>query len=774
MKKKELLKKLSVISMAAMMTVTAVPVNTFAADIEFSDREIETQENGADISVEEDAGGAEVQTENFQAEESSAAEVTAEEENADFSADAETALFSDVAEAEGEDTSDTNTSAAAMKYLQDTYLNDSNNWQNKVLTNGGTGVSKSTDGLTYTVGLRANGNGVPITSLLFNGTRSPYRSGYYIDSEEANGCLDLTTTTAASRGSVPILKRPAAGEAPQSFKVTLRLFPSDTADSVINDETQAAKAALVSQEFTIILEAAEPNYTMSIKVVDEEGNLIPDAEVKLTKGMSVVFPKEDGSYDMEKGGRYWVTVRKKGYNDYSGSSFVFNPTELNTVKTVTLTKEVVRNIKFNVTDKFDHPIDDATVQVKKGYYETINPETDGSYNLADGTFYSYTVEAEDYKKAEGYLTPSQDQTIDIQLESTKSESERLREMVNKAQVLLDGITEGTETGQYPEGTKTALQTAIDTAKELLNKENVTEKELSDATWALQTTVNATQKHVFDEGKVTKEPTCAEEGEKTYTCSNCGATRTEKIARTDKHTYDKGVVTKKATYTATGVKTYTCTVCGTKKTETIPVVKHSHKYVWKTISKATVFQPQKQKGTCSLCKKTVTRNYGSKLKATIKLNVSSITLQKKQATKRVRVSMANGDSIRSWVSSNRKIVTVDKNGLIRAQNRNGSAKITVTLRSGKRATLKVKVQSGKVRTTKISGLKSSMTLKKDQKTTLKPVISPLTSTEKVTYATSNKKIATVSSKGVITAKKKGTAKITVRSGKKSYVIKVTVK
>jgi len=55
-----------------------------------------------------------------------------------------------------------------------------------------------------------------------------------------------------------------------------------------------------------------------------------------------------------------------------------------------------------------------------------------------------------------------------------------------------------------------------------------------------------------------------------------------------------------------------------------------------------------------------------------------------------------------------------------------------------------------------------------------VISPLTSTDKVTYATSNKNIATVSSAGIITAKKKGTAKITVRSGKKSYVIKVTVK
>ena len=281
-------------------------------------------------------------------------------------------------------------------------------------------------------------------------------------------------------------------------------------------------------------------------------------------------------------------------------------------------------------------------------------------------------------------------------------------------------------------------------------------------------------HTFDEGKVTKEPTCKEAGEKLYTCTVCGATKTEKIAKTDKHTYDKGVVTKKATYTATGVKTYTCTVCGATKTETIPKLKHTPKYVWKTVSKATVFQPEKQVGYCVYCKHTQTRYHGSKLKATIKLNTTAITLQRKQATKRVRVSMANGDSIRSWVSTNTRIVTVDRNGLIRAQNRNGSAKIIVTLKSGKRATLNVKVQSGKVTTTKISGLKSSMTLKKGQKTTLKPVISPLTSTDKVTYATSNKNIATVSSAGIIVAKKKGTAKITVRSGKKSYVIKVTVK
>ena len=66
------------------------------------------------------------------------------------------------------------------------------------------------------------------------------------------------------------------------------------------------------------------------------------------------------------------------------------------------------------------------------------------------------------------------------------------------------------------------------------------------------------------------------------------------------------------------------------------------------------------------------------------------------------------------------------------------------------------------------------MKRGAKLTLKPVLTPVTSQEKITYATSNKNVAVVSSRGVITAKKKGTAKITVRSGKKAYVVKVTVK
>ena len=162
-----------------------------------------------------------------------------------------------------------------------------------------------------------------------------------------------------------------------------------------------------------------------------------------------------------------------------------------------------------------------------------------------------------------------------------------------------------------------------------------------------------------------------------------------------------------------------------------------------------------------------------MKATIKLNLTSITLQQKQSTKAVKVTMAKGDSVKSWTSSNKKIAKVDKNGMIKAAKK-GTAKITVTLKSGKKATVTVKVQTSKVATSKITGLKSKVTVKKGKTLTLKPVLSPITSQDKITYKTSNKSVATVSSKGVIKGKKKGTAKITVKAGKKSYVVTVTVK
>ena len=70
-------------------------------------------------------------------------------------------------------------------------------------------------------------------------------------------------------------------------------------------------------------------------------------------------------------------------------------------------------------------------------------------------------------------------------------------------------------------------------------------------------------HTWNAGVVTKEPACTEAGVKTYTCTTCGATKTEEIPATG-HTWNDGEVTTAATCTEAGVKTYTCTVCNATK------------------------------------------------------------------------------------------------------------------------------------------------------------------------------------------------------------------
>ena len=195
--------------------------------------------------------------------------------------------------------------------------------------------------------------------------------------------------------------------------------------------------------------------------------------------------------------------------------------------------------------------------------------------------------------------------------------------------------------------------------------------------------------------------------------------------------------------------------------------------WQTVSTATVFAPEQQRRTSNKGRQE-TRTVGSSLTPTIKLNATSIKLKVKQSTTKVQVSgLAAGDRVQSWTTSNKKVATVTSRGKITAK-KTGKARIIITLASGKKAVVNVTVQKTAVKTTKISGLKRSVVLKRRQKLTLKPVISPITSVEKVTYKTSNKKVATVNRRGVITAKKKGTAKITVKSGKKTYTVTVKVK
>ena len=286
-------------------------------------------------------------------------------------------------------------------------------------------------------------------------------------------------------------------------------------------------------------------------------------------------------------------------------------------------------------------------------------------------------------------------------------------------------------------------------------------------------------HTWDNGVITKEATETEEGVKTYTCKTCGETKTEKIPVTSHH-LDQGTITKKATCTENGEKTYHCTDADCDKTyvETIPATGHKFDS-WKTVKAQSIYSGAVQKRTCNSCGKKETKIVGDKLKPVLKVNAQKLQLKRGQKTQKFTlIDIAKGDSVKSWVSSNKKIVTVSgkPNGtcIIKAGKKTGSAKIMITMRSNLKKTIGVKVQKKAVACTSIKNVPKKLNLKRKKSYQMKPVINPITCTYKAKCKTSNKKIVKVTSRGKITAVKKGKAKITVMVGKKKFVCMVTVR
>ena len=296
-----------------------------------------------------------------------------------------------------------------------------------------------------------------------------------------------------------------------------------------------------------------------------------------------------------------------------------------------------------------------------------------------------------------------------------------------------------------------------------------------------TVLSATGNHTFGKWATEKEPTTAEEGIQKHTCSICGYFETMPIDKLSEKkpcengTHNYKVITEKAaTCGMDGYRIARCSDCGLEETTVLPATGNHQYSDWQTIREATALVQGEQIRTCTVCKLTDTSEL-AKLTPTIELNVTSIPLKVKQSTNKVKVSgLAKDDYVVSWTSSKPSIVKVTQKGKITARKKTGKAVLTVKLASGKTATVKVTVQKKAVQTKKITGLKAKITLRKGKKQTLKPVLNPITSVQKVTYTSSDKKVATVSAKGVIKAKKAGTTKITVKAGKKKFVVKVTVK
>lgn len=116
----------------------------------------------------------------------------------------------------------------------------------------------------------------------------------------------------------------------------------------------------------------------------------------------------------------------------------------------------------------------------------------------------------------------------------------------------------------------------------------------------------TVNHSWNGGTVTKNATCKETGTKEYTCTACGAKKTETIAKTNTHSFSGYKTTKAPTCTAEGSETATCSVCGTATSRSIPATGHNFG-AWKTTKEATCTAEGTQTRTCSKCTHSETKS-----------------------------------------------------------------------------------------------------------------------------------------------------------------------
>lgn len=156
-------------------------------------------------------------------------------------------------------------------------------------------------------------------------------------------------------------------------------------------------------------------------------------------------------------------------------------------------------------------------------------------------------------------------------------------------------------------------------------------------------------HAWSDWQAENEPSCAYEGSETRFCAVCHTVETQSIPATGNHQWSSWYTVAGATIYNAGAQWHYCMECGLEQTGSIARLSPFASF---TQSKYTVYK-------------------GSSMQ------MGSV------------LGMANGDSVKSWKTSKKKVVSITKGGKIKAKKK-GTAKITVTLSSGKKATCTIKV------------------------------------------------------------------------------------
>ena len=168
---------------------------------------------------------------------------------------------------------------------------------------------------------------------------------------------------------------------------------------------------------------------------------------------------------------------------------------------------------------------------------------------------------------------------------------------------------------------------------------------------------------------------------------------------------------------------------------------------------------------------------------IKLNKSIINLSKKGKTAKLKATVLPNNAYNksvTWKSNNTKVVTVDKNGKIKATTNKGTTYVNAIAKDGRKIRTRILVVVGK-KVKKITLNKSSVTLNRGAKNRtfqlMKAIKNKNATYKGVSWYSSNKNVATVNSNGKVTIKHRGKVVITVKAkdgSNKSAKCKFTVK
>lgn len=272
---------------------------------------------------------------------------------------------------------------------------------------------------------------------------------------------------------------------------------------------------------------------------------------------------------------------------------------------------------------------------------------------------------------------------------------------------------------YTKESWTAMQTELQEAEELLAREDATQAEVDEALEHLKAAEAALVKVT-----VTLDKTSAT----VYTGKTASLkTTSNDAAKTVTYTTSNNAV---ATVSSTGV---------------VKGVKAGTAVITANCGNATA--------TCKVTVKAPSVKFAKK---------SAVVYKGKTAT--VKATLAGVSSV-TYKSSNTKIATVNsKTGTVKGIK---AGTVTITATSGKlKATYKLTVKNPTFTLTK-----SSATIAKGKTTTIRSKATPVST---VTYTSSNKKVATVTGKGVVKGISKGKATITVKCNGITKKFVVTVK